>query len=84
MGGGLESRWVGRVCVAHRTHDLRNGLLHQAGISDYFMRKMHGQTTLKLSGEVGNQLPSDVALYLRRTDTAATLLRKMKNPQEIS
>ena len=22
-------------------------LLHQVGISDYFMRKMHGQTTLK-------------------------------------
>jgi len=25
-------------------------LLHQVDISDYFMRKMHGQTTLKLLG----------------------------------
>ena len=42
MGGGLESRCVGRVYGADST------LLHQVGISNYFMRKLHGQTTLKL------------------------------------
>ena len=94
MGGGLESRCVGRVYGAdgarhhpHCTHDLHscsqdhhpsknsvrkticcnstsNGpndgrmrlsyehinkitSLHQVGISHYFMRKMHSQTTLK-------------------------------------
>jgi len=35
MGGGLESRCVGRVYGADGAH--------------YFMRKMHGQTTLKLN-----------------------------------
>jgi len=45
MGGGLESRCVGRVCGADgaRHHP------HQVGISSYFMRKMHGQKTLKSS-----------------------------------
>ena len=33
IGCGLDSRCVGHV-------------LHQVGISSYFMRKMHGQTTL--------------------------------------
>ena len=39
MGGGLESRCVGRVCGA-------DGAVRrlQVGISHYFMRKMHGQT----------------------------------------
>jgi hypothetical protein len=79
MGGGLESRCVGRVCCADgaRHHPQRRKpytatqhlmflmmgvctrnissseyinritLLHQVGISNYyFMRKMHGQTTL--------------------------------------
>ena len=49
MGGGLESRCVGRVCGADgaRQHINKFTLLHQVGISNYFMRKMHGQTTLK-------------------------------------
>ena len=40
MGGGLESRCVGHVYGA-------DSAVHQVGISNYFMRKMHGQTTLK-------------------------------------
>jgi len=40
-GGGLESRYVGRVYGA----DGAVAYLHQVGISLYFMRKMHGQTT---------------------------------------
>ena len=69
MGGGLESRCVGRVYGAdgavRRTAPFapmmgvctRNmssqeyvnkiNLLHQGGITSYFMKKMHGQTTLK-------------------------------------
>jgi len=43
MGGGLESPCVGRVDGANVAVRL-----HQVGISSYFMRKMHGQTTLKL------------------------------------
>jgi len=39
MGSGLESRCVGRVYGA-------DGARH-FGILHYFMRKMHGQTTLK-------------------------------------
>jgi hypothetical protein len=44
MGCGLDSRCVGRVCGADgaRHHP------HQVGISSYFMRKMHGQTTLNI------------------------------------
>jgi len=46
MGGGLESRCVGRVYGADgavaRHHP-------QVGISNYFMRKMRGQTTLKFT-----------------------------------
>ena len=41
MGGGLESRCVGCVYGA-------DGAAVRLGISLYFMRKMHGQTTLKL------------------------------------
>jgi len=50
MGGGPESRCLGRVyrldgaVRLHRTAPL----LHQVGISLYFMIKMHGQTTLKV------------------------------------
>jgi len=52
-GGGLESHCIGRVCSADvavaRQHPQRDvnkiTLLHQAGISNHFMRKMHGQTT---------------------------------------
>jgi len=40
MGGGLENRCVGCVYGA-------DGAMHQVGISHYFMRKMHSQTTLK-------------------------------------
>jgi len=56
MGGGLESCCVGRVYGAdgalrhhpHRTQYInKTTLLHQVGISHYFVRKMHGQTTLK-------------------------------------
>ena len=47
MGGGLESRCVGRLYGADGAVRLTS--LHQVGISDYFMRKMHGQTSLKLS-----------------------------------
>ena len=33
-------------------------LLHQVGISSYFMRKMHGQTTLKLIyTTIGTEIP---------------------------
>jgi hypothetical protein len=39
MGGGLESRCVGHVYGA-----VRHGTIL---ISYYFMKKMHGQTTLK-------------------------------------
>ena len=39
MGGGLESRCVGRVYGAVGARHV--GILH------YFMRKTHGQTTLK-------------------------------------
>jgi len=49
MGGGLESRCVGRVCSADfALHGSLNEIIlfHQVGISDYFMRKMNGQTTL--------------------------------------
>jgi len=44
MDGGLESRCVGRVYGA-------DGAVHhphQVGISNYFMRKTRGQTTLNL------------------------------------
>ena len=34
-------------CRATRTAPSNGTLLHQVGISNYFMRKMHGQTTLK-------------------------------------
>ena len=37
MGGGLESRCVGRVCGA------------DGAVRRYFMRKIHGQTTLNIS-----------------------------------
>jgi len=43
MSGGRESRCVGRVS------GLEGAVLHQVGISLYFMMKMHGQTTLKLT-----------------------------------
>jgi hypothetical protein len=42
MDGGLESRCVGRVYGTDCT------LLHQVVISNYLMRKLHGQTTFKL------------------------------------
>jgi len=45
MGGGLESRCVGRVYGADVT-------VYQVGISSYFMREMHGQTTLKYTGNL--------------------------------
>ena len=32
----------------HGQQNIKIALLHQVGISDYFTRKMHGQTTLKL------------------------------------
>ena len=41
IGGGLESRCVGRVYGADGA--VLRTLLHQVGISSYFMRKMHGQ-----------------------------------------
>jgi len=44
MGGGLESRCVGRVYGA----DGAEHHPHQVGISSYFMWKMHGQTTLNI------------------------------------
>jgi len=43
MGGVLESRYVSRVYGA-------DGAVHQVGVSNYFMRKMHGQTALDLYG----------------------------------
>jgi len=45
MGGGLESRCVGRVYGA-------DGAVraHQVGISLFFMGKMHGPTNLKFRG----------------------------------
>ena len=52
MGGGLESRCVGHVCgeddtvARHHPHINKITLLHQICISNYFMRKVHGQTTL--------------------------------------
>jgi len=46
MGGCLESRCVGRVYGAD------GAVLHQACISHNFMRKMHGQTTLKFPQNV--------------------------------
>ena len=45
MGGGLDSHCVGRVCGADVAVRARQHL-HQVGISNYFMRKVHGQTTL--------------------------------------
>jgi len=42
MGGGLESRCVGRVYGA----DGAVAYLHQVRISLYFMWKMHGKTTV--------------------------------------
>jgi len=57
MDGDLESLCVGRVYAvgaqnSPHTHDLCRGnkitLLHQVGISHYFMRKNHVQTTLKI------------------------------------
>ena len=46
MGGGLESRCVGRVCgadgAARQYINNKIALLHQVGISNYFIRKMHG------------------------------------------
>ena len=52
MGGGLESRCVGRVYSADGAVRL---ILSSWGLvrfndqlKHYFMRKMHGQTTLKL------------------------------------
>jgi len=54
MGGGLESRCVVRVYGADgavhgtiRTVHTRTITVHQVGILLYFMRKMHGETTLK-------------------------------------
>jgi len=44
MGGGLESRCVGRVCGADCAV---YGTIRTVGISLYLMRKMHGQKTLK-------------------------------------
>jgi len=42
MGGGLESRGVGRVCGADSA----------VRISSYFMTTMHGQITLKYTRNV--------------------------------
>jgi len=47
MGGGLESRCLGRVYGADGAVRL-----HQVGISLYFMREMNGQTTLKFQNSL--------------------------------
>ena len=50
MGGGLESRRVGRVnCADGAAGTIRTvHKTYAVGISNYFIRKMHGQTTLKI------------------------------------
>ena len=54
MGGGLDSRCVGCACsadvaVSHGNIRINKvTLLHQVGISSYFMRKMHSQKNVKL------------------------------------
>jgi len=45
MGGGLESRCVGRV---YSVDGAVHGTIRTVNTSLYFIRKMHGQTTLKL------------------------------------
>jgi hypothetical protein len=51
MGGGLDSRCVGRV---YGTDVAVITLLHRVGNSNYFMKELHGQTTLNfpLKGHV--------------------------------
>jgi len=50
MGGGLESLCVGRVYSADGAEYINKIiLLHQVGIPHHFMKKMHGQKTLKFS-----------------------------------
>ena len=60
MGGGLESRCVGRVYGAHRTHDLRSGS------QDHHPPKNSVQKTICSNSK--SNAPDDGRMYVKHVE----------------